>query len=157
MEEQIIVQGALESKQRVLTHVNFYNDVPLVILRVRKEYFAGLMNWAKTHDIKELEITIREKQKDITERAKRFFFTLRDRIAKHQGDTSRENKDNLYRSAVKELDLWKKGHIISSLKDLDKRGMFMATEVLHRYAIESEAYIGDLIPDYTEIQKGLKE
>ena len=133
MEDKITVVGRLQSKTGVLEHPELFTDVPLIILHIRDAYMLGLTAWAETHDIRDLELTIREKQKDATQRAWHFFFALRDRLAKKtEGENAtRSYKEHLYRSAVRELGIRKEGKLVDSLKDLDKRETWICTELLH--------------------------
>ena len=156
MEDQIRIVGRLQSKSGVLSKPQFFTDVPLVILHVRKEYLSGLMNWSKAHNMNDLEIVIQERPKDITQRGKNFFFALRDRIAKASGDKSKEHKEHLYRSCIREY-ASSAGLKKESIKDLDKRELWLCTEIMYEWCIEAEAYIADLIPEYQSVQKELKE
>lgn len=148
MEDQIIITGRLQSKSGVLKHPKLFEDVPLVILHVRNAYMSGLKHFANTHDIRELEITIKERSKDPTERAWKFFFALRDNLAVHtEGErTGKEYKDHLYRSCVRELQIRKDGKIVDSLKDLDKREMWLVTEIMLQWCVEAECDIRDILP-----------
>lgn len=158
MEDQIIIKGRLEPKTNILKAPEMYTDTALLVFILPEAYKQPFMKYFYDHNMKDpMELTIRPWPLNKTDRATKFFFKLRDRIAEAQGDTSRENKNNLYRSAVKELGLKKEGTIINSLKDLDKTGLFLATEVLHQWAVEAEAYISDLIPEYKASQANLKE
>ena len=158
MEDKIVIRGRLISKSSVLNKPDFFKDTPMLVFLLPEVYQQPFMKYFKEHGMKEnMELQIAPWPLEPTERAKKFFFTLRDRVAEAQGDSSRENKDMLYRSAVKELGLRKGNTIINSLKDLDRTGLFMATEIMHAWAIEAEAYITDLIPEMKASQKGLKE
>ena len=158
MDDTIIIKGRLISKSSILAKPEFFTDTPLLVFTLPEVYKQPMMAYYETYGMKnDMELTIAPWPLNPTDRARKFFFALRDRIAEKLGDTSRENKDMLYRSAVRELDLRKEGKLISSLKDLDKTGLFMATEVLHTWAIEAECYLSDLIPEMKASQASLKE
>ena len=156
MEEQIILKSRVENKKNILTHPDLYTDTPMLCLVFPREYLQALINYSAEHDMSRLEITIAEWPIDPTERAKKFFFTLRDRICETSGDTSREYKDHIYRSVIEEFKFMKEGKVKNSIKDLDKRELWLVTEKLMDNATAIGAYIGDLIPDYKSSQADLK-
>ena len=158
MSDMIRVMGAVQSKSGVLSHPDFFTDTPLIILRVHKDYLQSLVEWSKEHNIKELEIEIRERPVEVQERAKRFFFAVRDKIAiKTEGENAtRKYKDHLYRSCIKELGIVENGKIVNSLKTLSRRDLHMATELILQWAVEAECDISDLVPEMKAIRIGLK-
>lgn len=158
MGDQIILKGRLEPKSNIISKPEFYSDTSMLCFIIPEAYKVPFLAYYKEHGMLEaMELTVKPWPLDPQERAKRFFFKLRDRVAEQQGDTGRENRDNLYRSAVRSLDLKKEGKLIQSLKDLDKRGLWLATEKMHEYAIEAECYLGDLIPEMKASQQELKK
>lgn len=158
MEDHLLLKGRLEPKSNILSHPDMYEDVTLLCFVVSEAYKGPLRAYYTEQGIKEYqELMLSPWPLNPTERGRKFFFKLRDVLAEKMGDMSRQHKDHLYRSCVRELDLRKEGKIINSLKDLDKRGLWMATEVLHGWAVEAGADLRGLIPEYTESQKGLRE
>ena len=158
MENQIIVKGRLEPKSNILSKPEFYSDATMLSFILPEAYKQAMLDYYHEYGFKEhMEITLRPWPQDPTDRARKFFFKLRDLLAEHMGDGSREHKDHLYRSCVRELDIRKGDMVINSLKDLDKRGLWAATELMHQWAIDAGTDLRGLVPEYDSSQRGLKE
>ena len=160
MEGEVILKGRIEKKTLLLNNPELYTDVPVVCLIIPKNYLPGLINFSGEVKMQSLEITLKKWPENITERAIKYFFAMRDALVLvTQGDTmpDRKYKDHLYRSCVKELDLWKEGKLISSLKDLDKRGLWAATELMRQWCLNEGVDMRVLNPHVDAIQKELKE
>ena len=161
MEEQIIIKGRLEPKTNVLSKPEFYQETTMLCFIVPDTYKQALLSYYQEHGMKvSMELTIRPWPEDITTRAIKYFFAMRDALVlQTQGDITpdRKYKDHLYRSCVKELDIRKEGKVVDSLKDLDKRGLWAATELMRQHCLEEGADIRALIPHVDAVQQELKE
>ena len=157
MEDEIILHCILEKKGRVLSHPDFYTDTPMLMLRIRKEYLPKLIEFSENHNINNLEITLKEWPKDITERAWNYFFALRDKVCEAQGDMSKENKDNIYRSCIRDLDFRLAGRKKDSIKELSQRELWLASEHMLEYCYEAEADMRGLVEEFREFQTENKE
>ncbi len=160
MEEQIILRGRVEKKANILKHPEFYQDVNLICFHIRKEYISGLITFGQETDLKNIEITLKPWPEDVTTRAIKYFFAMRDALVlQTQGNITpdREYKTHLYRSCIKALDIWKDDVLVDSYKDLDKKGMYQATELMKQWCLDAGADIRNLTPEVEAIQKELKE
>ena len=152
--EEIKIKGTVIKKSHVLQSPDFYNDETLIILRVSNKYYNSLIAFSRENDIKDLEITLRSAAKDATERAKRFFFALRDRLAEASGDISKSYKDHLYRSCIKQLMITDgDGKLVESLRGLDRKQLHMGTEVMLDWCAQVGANIHDLLPELEELRR----
>jgi len=158
--DRIVFHGIVEKKSRLLSHPDLYTDVDMICFRVRKEYMPGLVAYGKEHDLTDLEITLAPWPVDPTDRAKKFFFALRDRLAeKTEGEKpTRQYKDHLYRSCVRELEFWNSEDnvIKQSLTGLDKRELWLVTELMHQWCVTAECDLRDLSATYESSQQYLK-
>jgi hypothetical protein len=157
MEDKIVLKGHIEKKQHVLSKPEFYEKTPMVCLIIPRDYVQGLVAFTTERPHATWEVTITPWPENITERAWNFFFALRDRVAKAQGDTSSENKDHLYRSCLAEMCSAEGQELKQSIKDLTKKELWKSTEIMYEWALEAEAYIIDLIPEYKGLKKEIKE
>ncbi len=160
MEDNIILKGRLEPKSNILSHPEFYKNTAMLCFVLPEAYKAPFMKYFIEHGMKDYqEITIKNWPLEVTERAKKLFFTIRDRVAVHtEGENvTRDYKEHLYRSCIEELGLTEKGKRVRSLKTLSKRDMHMATELMIQWAYEAEAYIADLVPEMKAVRQDLKE
>ena len=79
------MKGTIINKSHILDNPDFYREEPLLILRIRQESIPGLIDlWKKSPVV---EITLEPEEKDPTERARRFFFKLRDIVCEAMGDS----------------------------------------------------------------------
>ena len=155
----MIIKGRLEKKSSILSHPDFYKDVTMLCFIVPEAYKRPLTDYYNENGIKDYqELQLAPWPLTPTERSRKLFFALRDRLAIHtEGEkTGREYKDHLYRSCVKELDIRKEGKIVNSLKDLDKRETWLLIELMVQWCMEAEADIRDLVPEYNDSQKELR-
>ncbi len=148
---EMIVKGLIVDKRDILANPNKYKNQVLVCFSVGREYLQKLKLYRSEVDLtKPLEVKMKPWPEEITDRARRFFFELRDRVAKAQGDETRQNKDHLYRSCLLEYTGLK-----SHMSDLNKQELWQCTELMFRWSLEAEAYIGDLQAEYHEVKEGL--
>ncbi len=160
MEEQIILRGRVEKKANILKHPKLYQDVNLICFHIRKEYIPGLVTFGQETDLKNIEITLKPWPEDVTTRAIKYFFAMRDALVlQTQGDITpdRNYKDHLYRSCIKKLDIWEDGKLVDSIKGLDKKELWQATEAMKQDCLNEGADIRNLTPEVEAIQKELKE
>lgn len=157
MEEQIILKGHIEKKHHVLSKPDLYKDTPMVCFIIPRDYVQGLANFTEGIPCATWELTLRPWPADITTRAWNYFFAIRDRVAKVQGDTSNENKDHLYRSCLQEMCSAEGLELKQSIKDLTKKELWLSTEMMCSWALEGGAYVQDLMPEYRGIKKELRE
>jgi len=160
MNKSFRVKGRLEPKSNILSHPDLYQDVTLLCFVVTEAYRGPLTAYYKENGIMNYqELQLAPWPLNPTERSRKLFFALRDRLAIHtEGEgTGREYKDHLYRSCVKELDIRKEGKIVNSIKDLDKRETWLLIELMVQWCLEAESDIRDLIPEYNESQGELKK
>ena len=147
-----IVKGFLVSKKKILENPNAYREKHMICLEVGEEYLQALVHFGTEVDLsKPLEVTMKPWPEEITERAKDFFFTLRDRVCKAMGDETRGHKDHLYRMCLQEYTAGKK----KSIKELNKQELWQCTELMYQWCFENDAYIGDLLRERINIQKEL--
>jgi len=157
MEGEIILKGRIEKKTLLLNNPELYTDVPVLCLIIPKNYLPGLIGFSEGVRMESLEITLKKWPINITDRAIKHFFALRDAfVMATQGDIApdRAYKDKCYRDCVRELDIKKDGKIVDSIKDLDKRQLWQITELMMQYCLEAGADIRNL--SHAEIQKELK-
>ena len=156
MEEKIILHCYVEKKRNVLAKPNLYTDSPLICLMVKREYYEGLMSYAKDHDMSDLEVTLSPWPKDQTERARKLFFAVRDALAKVSGDTTKEYKDHLYRACLEDMCLAEGQEIKNSITDLNKRELWLTTNLMWENAVNEGADLRHLQVDY-KVNQGEKE
>ena len=152
--EEIKIKGRVIKKTHVLQSPELYENETLVILRVSKKYYNSLIAFSRENDITDIEITLRTAAKDATERARRFFFALRDRLAEASGDISKSYKDHLYRSCVKQLMIRDgEGKRVESIRGLDRKQLWMACEIMLDWCSQAGANIHDLLPELDELRR----
>lgn len=157
MEKEIKIRAKLIKKHHILRAPDLYKEEPLLCLWVNPAYLNGLIAFSKITNMHNLEVVIREYINDPTERAIKFFFVLRDRVAEASGDTSKEYKSHLHHACVREFHFVDDDrNIKSSIKELNKKELWSVTEAMHRYALEANAYIGDLRAEYREIEEDIR-
>jgi len=157
----MIVKGRLEPKSNILSHPEMYSDVTMLCFVVSEAYKGPLTAYYNENGIKDYqELSIEPWPLGITERAKKHFFAMRDAfVLASQGDImpDRAYKDQTYRDCIRELDIRKDGKIVSSLKDLDKREMWQATELMNQWCIEAGVNLETLGIEHKAVQKELRE
>lgn len=155
----LVVKGELEAKKNILNHPNHYRNKTMICLMVDKIYLDALriFNQEVNLESAELEVTIKEWPKDPTERAKEFFFSLRDRVCKASHDESREYKNHIYRECLKEMQFPLVGEAgyKTSIKQLDKRELWQATEKMYQWGFNAEAYMADFSIEFYAVKEGL--
>lgn len=153
--DHIIIKGRIEKKNLILEHPELYTDTPMISFIFPREYMLGLAAYIKENGLNDYELTLAPWPIDPTIRARKFFFAMRDRLAeKTEGEgATRDYKDHLYRSCVRELDIRRNGKVLDSLKDLDKRELWNVTEIMHQWCVEAEVNMGDMIPEYNDVQR----
>jgi len=158
MDDQIIIRGRLINKNHILDKPDFFRDTSMMVFLLPEEYRIPMTEYYKNHKMEDMELTIRDWPKTPQERAKHLFFAIRDRIAIDQNgpQVSREDKDHLYHSCIEELDIWHEGRKINSIKDLNKRELHVATELMIQWAYEAEVDISDLVPEVRAVRKEIK-
>ena len=149
--EEIKIRGRVLKKDHVLNSPDLYKDETLIILRVSTNYYYSLVNFAKENDITNLEVSLRSTGGK-SERARRFFFALRDRLAEQSGDTSKSYKDHLYRACIRELRIFEEGMLVDSIKNLDRKQLWTATERMLDWCVQAECNLTDLLPELEELR-----
>ena len=149
--EEIKIRGRVLKKDHVLNSPDLYKDETLIILRVSTNYYYPLVNFAKENDITNLEITLRSTGGK-SERARRFFFALRDRLAEQSGDTSKGYKEHLYRSCIRGLEIFRGDEIVDSIRDVDRKQLWSATELMLDWCVQAECDLTDLLPELEELR-----
>lgn len=166
MNEEVkqIVRGALIKKDLVLSQPDTFRDVPLICLRVDPRYLPALVEFSqnKKVDLGDLEIHLFPGTKNITERAAKFFFQMRDKVADLQGDDSQTNKDLLYRFCIESLGFLDHGVLKNSIKQLNRWELWKATELMYEWLTEAALSstgenISAFIPTYNDIAEDLRE
>jgi len=153
VKEQII-KGVIVNKEDVLKNPKKYFGRNLMCLEFGDEYLNALRLFSKEVNLnKPLEIVIHQWPEDPTDRAKKFFFTLRDRVCKASGDESREYKDHIYRTCVESLMSREGDGYKNSLPQLNKQELWQATEAMFRMCFEASAYIGDLQTEFYQVKE----
>jgi len=157
-EKVVILKGGIVNKTVVLSNPKEYQNKPVLCLLLDDSGIPELKTYLKDGkiDLSKLEITLKEWPYDPTERAKHFFFMVRDRVAKAQGDEGRENKDGLYRNCVKSFKFMYKGYPKESVKDLNKRELWMVTEQMYMWAEEAGCMMKDLEVEWSELREELR-
>lgn len=156
MEEKIIIHCYVEKKKNVLSKPDLYTDSPMICLMVKKEYYKGLLAYSRDHDMGDLEVTLSPWPEDVTDRARKFFFAVRDALAKASGDSTKKYKDHLYRSCLADMCLAEGQEIKNSLTDLNKRELWLATNLMWENAVNCGADLRHLQVDY-KVNQGEKE
>ncbi|MCK5614002.1 hypothetical protein KAR91_69710 [Candidatus Pacearchaeota archaeon] len=159
MEDQIIIKAQVEKKSRVLAHPDLYTDTNMICFIVPRDYEQALINFGRTHDLSSIELTLAPWPEDVTERAHKFFFALRDRLAAvSDGEkVDKEHRDSLYRNCITEFGFPKDGGgFKNSIKDLGKRELWLCTELMMDWCVEAKANVEDMKPEYKFVQKEMK-
>ena len=156
----MIIKGRLEKKSSILRHPDLYEDVTMLCFIVPEAYKKSLMDYYNKNGIMgNQELQLAPWPLEITERAKKHFFAMRDAfVLASQGDImpDRAYKDQCYRDCIRELDIRKNGILISSLKELDKREMWQATELMNQWCVEAGVNLTTLNIEHKSVQKELR-
>lgn len=123
--------------ERVLDNPEEFRDVPLVILQTTPGYRTHLRSYAKVHNTKNMQVTMREMPADWTERAKNFMFMVRDLVAKAAGEDYKEYRQHMYESAKEECGFFKLENGVvrtTSIKDLSRDDLTKLTDLLLDWA-----------------------
>lgn len=156
VKEQII-KGTIVNKEDVLKNPQKYAGRNLMCLEFGDEYLNALLMFGKEVDLnKPLEVILHPWPEDPTDRAKRFFFTLRDRVCKASGDESKDYKDHIYRVCLESLMMEFGDSFKNSLSQLNKQELWQATEAMFRMCFDADAYVGDLQTEFYQVKEILK-
>lgn len=157
MEESIKIKAQILDKKEVLKNAKFYEHEPLLCFSPYADALQALRNYFKEHPIGagvKVELLFRPYPGDPHERAKNFFFALRDRLAEKIGDTTREHKDQLYRDCIRDLEFRDIDYSVKeSIRDLTRYELWQATEHMMDWLAEAEAYVSDLRAEYEDVKK----
>lgn len=157
MESKVTFKGSIIKKTHILEHPEFYYDTNLIAFLIPTDYLPKLIEFTRTNGLKDYEITIEVPPVNPTDRAKKLFFKLRDRLAEASGDTSKEYKEHLYRSCIREFHKREDGEEKDSIRFLTRRELWLSTELMTEWCYEAEANISDIIPEVSASQKEIKE
>lgn len=158
MEEKIILKGHIEAKHHVLSKPKFYKDTPMICFIIPRDYVQPLVAFTTEKPYASWELTLKPWPKDTTIRAKNLFFALRDRLAVQSGGVSptgqsdKDYKYHLYKECIKSCNFGKE-----SIKDLNKKELWIMTTVMKEQCIDMGCDIRDLVPEYNSVGKELKE
>ena len=157
-EKFVILKGNLQNKDYVLSHPEEYEEKILLCVEVKKEYLAELKQFVldKKVNLGQLEVTLKPWPGTPTERAKHFFFMVRDRLAKHLNDETREHKEHLYHSCLAELKFMDRGRLKTSLTQLNKRELWLVTEQMYLWCEGAGVTMRDLETEWSELREDLK-
>lgn len=161
MEESIKIKAILENKKHVLHNPDFFKDEPLLCFTPSEEALKALKVYFQSINYEAgapFELVLRPYPNDPTERARKFFFALRDRLAEHMGDVSKEHKDHLYRSCIREFAFLDINYgVKDSIRNLTRYELWQVTERMMDWLADAEAYTGDLEAEYNQVKKEYKE
>ncbi|TET97704.1 MAG: hypothetical protein E3J23_08480 [Candidatus Stahlbacteria bacterium] len=148
-----IIKGWIVYKSDLLKSPDKYRDKNIICFEFGEEYLNTLNMFSGEIDFtKPFEVILHPWPEEITGRAKRFFFTLRDRICKASGDESKEYKEHIYQTCIESLLLRHGDGFKNSISQLNKQELWQATEIMLQWCFEADAYIGDLQTEYYTVK-----
>lgn len=157
-EKIVNLKGGIVSKTVVLANPERYKDQPMLCFLLKEEYIPEIKRFLQENiDFGDLELEMKPWPRDPSEQAKHFFFMVRDRVAKAQGDESRSNKDSLYRECVKDFKFMYHGYPKASMTNLDKRELWLVTEKMYTWAEEAGCMMKDLEVEWSELREELRD
>jgi len=142
--DKVFFKGKVIKRKDFLAYPEKYPTV--ICLEVDTDWWYPVINFGKMGELDNLAIKIERWEEGFKEQARRFYFAVRDRLTEAMGDTSRHHKDHLHKEAKKECGLYHDNGTLKSFNELNKREVWLLTEVMLRWAEEAGAYIDDLVP-----------
>ena len=145
---KIIKRKDLQEHPEKYTHV--------LCLEVDPDWWYAVVHYGKLNkdSLDKVAVKIENWEAGFSRQAQNFYFEVRDRLAEAMGDTSREHKNHLHKEAKKECGLYDEYGFLKSLFNLNKRELWLLTELMLRWAEEAGAYVEDLIPIYRSMGRG---
>jgi len=148
--DRIAFKAKIENAKRVLDNPDMYKDAHVMILTIDDRYYKAMREWAKQHRMwmDNVMVSIGFPHSKWTERAKRFYFLVRDAVCKEAGDTTRSNKDAVHHGAMDACEFrHPDGEAKKHIDELDKRELYELTQYMKRL-IEGTEFWYPLAPQW---------
>ena len=137
--DSVTFRAEVISKRDVLDNPDEFRDAPILVIQTTQGFLTHLRSYAKVHNTKNMQVTMREMPADWTERAKNFMFMVRDLVAKAAGEDSKEYRQHLYKSAKHDCGFFTLENGVKtfwSLKDLSREDLVGLTDLFLDWAVD---------------------
>lgn len=157
-EKIVSLKGGIVSKTVVLANPEKYKDQPMLCFLLKEEYIPEIRRFLQEKvDFGDLELELKPWPKDPSKQAIHFYYMVRDRVAKAQGDESRSNKDSLSKHCIESFKFMYHGHPKGSMTNLSKRELWCVTEKMYEWASEAGCMMKDLEAEWKGLSAELVE
>lgn len=155
------VKARFVNKKDVLENPAKYKNSKIVVLEVFGQYIDSMTHYYTTNvhtkdENKIQRVEFINWEDSWSEEAKNYMFHLRDKLAKAQGDATKENKDHLYKSAKQTAGLLDNSGNIKSVDDMNREEMMILINQFLDWLQEAEEPMEDILPQYNDIMSRME-